>query len=261
MVLREINKLILGLLISIMITSCQMTDQHNLNSSGSGMARKEMKDDLLQQMTRDIFYQDSIMRQINAELNRIDAMYMAYEGGIEGNGRNQNRGREIINRIKHLNRLLENTRAELRKSSLDNKGFLDMISRFEKELEQKERKITELQNTVSEQEKVILQQTETIVELEDINRERARQLQVLEKEMNSLKSEAYNDLADLLVRIAEEMPEVRGIFTRRTREEVELLQQKLILDAYRHYEEAAGMGSNYASGRQNELETEYTFVR
>ena len=122
-------------------------------------------------------------------------------------------------------------------------------------------KITELQNTVSEQEKVILQQTETIVELEDINRERERQLQVLEKEMNSLKSEAYNDLADLLVRIAEEMPEVRGIFTRRTREEVELLQQKLILDAYRHYEEAAGMGSNYASGRQNELETEYTFVR
>ncbi len=136
-----------------------------------------------------------------------------------------------------------------------------MISRFENELKQKERKIAELQNTVSEQERVIVRQTETIVELEDINRERARQLQVLEREMSSLKSEAYNDLADLLVRIAEEMPEVRGIFTRRTREEVELLQQKLIRDAFRYYEEAALMGNHYASRRRNELKTEYAFVR
>ena len=261
MVFRKINILILAISLCLFVASCQMTDQHNLTSSRSGTVRNEMKDDLLQQMTRDIFYQDSIMRQINAELNRIDAMYMAFEGGIENNGRNHNRGQEIINRIKHLNRLLENTRAELRKSSLDNQGFLDMISRFENELKQKEEKIAELKNTVSEQERVIVRQTETIVELEDINRERARQLQVLEREMNSLKSEAYNDLADLLVRIAEEMPEVRGIFTRRTRDEVELLQQKLILDAYRYYEEAASMGNHYASSRRNELKTEYAFVR
>jgi len=261
MVLRKINKLTLAVFAGLLIASCQMADQRNSYSSGSGMAGKEMKNELLQQMTRDIFYQDSIMGQIYAELNRIDAMYMAFEGGVENNGGNENRGQEIISRIKHLNRLLDNTRAELRKSSLDNQGFLDMISRFEKELEQKERKIIELQNTVSEQEKVIVKQTETIVELEDINRERTRQLKVLEREVNSLKSEAYNDLADLLVRIAEEMPEVRGIFTRRSREEVEQLQQKLILDAYRYYEEAAGMGNHYASGRQRELKTEYAFVK
>ena len=256
MVLRKVIIIVIAFISGL--ASCQMAGE---SGTQVNFDSNEMKDDLLKQMTRDVFFQDSIMRQINVELSRIDAMYMDFAGGLEDNGRNQNRGQEIINRIKHLNRLLENTRAELRKSSLDNQGFLDMISRFEEELEQKERKIVTLQNTVSEQEIVIQQQTETIVELEDINKERARQLQTLEREMNSLKSEAYIDLADLLVRIVEEMPEVRGIFTRRTREEVEILQQKLILDAYRHYEEAAGMGNHHATGRQNELKTEYAFVR
>ena len=244
-----------------LLLSCQFVGKHDSKNLASNAGQNQIKDDLLRQMTRDVFYQDSIMRQIYAELDRIDAMYVVFERGLENNGRNQTRGQEIINRIKHLNHLLDNTRAELKKSSLENQGFLEMIGRFKRELEQKEIKIAELQNTVSEQESLIVQQTQTILKLEDINNEREKQVQALQKEMNSLKSAAYNDLADLLVRIAEEMPEVRGIFTRRTREEVELLQQKLILDAFRYFEEAAAIGNHYATARRNDLKTEYAYVK
>ena len=260
MVLRKINKLILIMVAGLMVASCQMADQHNHNSSESGMARKEMKDELLRQMTRDVFYQDSVLRVINNELQRIDAMYIAFEGGIENNRQSNGHAEDIINRIKHLNKILESTRKELRTNSLDNDGFLEMIARLEKELAEKEKEITELQIKVSEQETIIAQKEEQIDWLEIANEEKERQIARMENEIKGMKAKAYTELADLLIQIATEMPEVRGIFVSRTRADVELMQEELIRDAHRYYDEAALFGNSYARFMASELKNEYAFL-
>lgn len=222
---------------------------------------KELQDDLLRQMTLDIFYQDSVLRVIHAELDRIDIMYIHYEHDFE-QGLNQiNQANVILTRIRQLNDLLENVRDEFNKSSLENKGLMEMIARLKSDLLAKEKKIRELQNTLNIQEEIIRQNEQTINLLEIANDRQKEELIRIDKELQEMKATAYMQLADLLLQIASEVPEVRGLFARRTREDVEQLQQKLISDAYSYYNKAAVSGDSYSRQRASELKSQYSFLK
>lgn len=256
MVLQKIMPIILAVMLGI--TSCQIGDSPN--KSAVNFDEKAMKNDLLKQMTRDVFYQDSMMRVIRAELDRIDIMYVKMENA-ETRGAQKNQADAVVNRIKHLNKLLETTRSDLRKSSLENKGLLEMIDRFKRELNVKEEKISELQVKVKDQEKVIEQKEKKIDFLELLNTQQQDEIKKMENEIERMKAIAYTELADLLIQISNEMPEVKGMFTRRTKENVQQMQQKLVKDAFRYYGEASFLGSKYAQTRSNELKKEYNFLQ
>jgi chromosome segregation ATPase len=258
MVLRKIG--ILVCLIPVILTSCEFASNHE-GRGDNALERDQMKDDLLRQMTSDIFYQDSILRVIQMELNKIDALYIAFEGSTEVRGTGTNQANAIINRIRNLNSLLEKSKNDLRNSSVENAGLLRMIDRFKKELSDKETKIAELQQTVREREKVIEQKETAINLLEIANTRQKDEINKLEQELRLMKANAYGDLGDLMLQIASEIPDVRGLFTRRTREDVGQMQESLIKDAYRYFDQAAVYGSSYARQMAEELQTTYAFLR
>ena len=125
---------------------------------------------------------------------------------------------------------------------------------------EKENKINELESTVNQQAEVIIENNEKIDRLQEVRASQQREIKQMEEELNGMKAAAYNDLADMLFRVANEMPEVRGIFTRRTKEDVEELQERLIRDAHRYFEEAAYFGDSYARSRISELKNEFAFL-
>ncbi len=257
MVLREI--VLCTLILFLLLTSCLDGGQGDNNQRPT--MDRSVKDELLRQMTRDVFYQDSVMRVIHAELERIDVMYINYERGSERSGNRNNQANDIISRIRHLNNLLERASSEFNKSSLENRGLMEMIERFKRDLAVKEEKIRELQQTVSAQEEVIRQHEQKIDILEIANNRQKEEINRMDRELKVMKAAAFRELADLLVQISSEVPEVRGLFARRTREDVEQMQNGLIKDAYRYYNEASVFGDTYSRQRAEELERQYQFLR
>ena len=254
MVLRKVIPMIVVSMLGI--ASCQMISNPNKDGFDEGA----MRNDLLRQMTRDVFYQDSMMRVIHSELDRIDVMYVRMENA-ESRGAQRNQAEAIVKKIKHLNGLLETTRSEMKKSSLENKGLLEVIERFKKDLIMKENKIKELQEMVKSQEIEITEKGKKIDYLELLSNQQKEEIARMEKEIEGMKSTAYSELADLLVQISTEMPEVKGMFTKRTKENVVEMQQGLIRDAYRYYNEAVFLGNNYAQTRSIELKNAYNFLQ
>ncbi len=258
MALRKMTTFLICLL--ILMASCNHIYEPEKKRADHGSIAGSAESELLNQMTRDIFYQDSIIRAIHTELEQIDAMYIVYETGIENNKTQGNRANVILDRIRHLDKLLEDTRSDLKNAKLENQGLLDMLDRLRNELVQKENKIQDLESTVSQQAEIIVENNEKIDELQIARKRQQEEIQRMDEELRGMKAAAYNDLADLLFQVAHEMPEVRGIFTRRTKEEVEELQERLIRDAHRYFEEASHQGDSYARSRINELKDKYAFL-
>ena len=126
MALRKI--IIMALTGFAILISCKI-DEDTETRSRPGI-NKGLQDELMRQMTRDIFYQDSVLRIIHSELDRIDIMYIHYEHGFEQGSSEKNQANVILTRIRHLNDLLEDARNEFNKSSVENKGLMEMIARL-----------------------------------------------------------------------------------------------------------------------------------
>lgn len=257
MALRKI--IIVTAVLATLLYAC--VDPHQKPAVNLGVQMDQQKDLIMEQMTHDLLFQDSILRLINMELENIDALYISFEGNVERNAATPSQALSVIARIRSLNETMTGMRNDLNNIAVENKGLVEMIDRIQKELMAKEKRIVELQETVARQEEELAQQERLITGLKTSNARQQQDLQRLENDIRSMKALAYTDLADLLLQIAEEMPEIKGLFTRRSRNNVEQMQAELIRDAYRYYDEAALLGHNDAASKKTALKNNYAFLR
>lgn len=257
MALRKIT--IIAIFLVPFLHACN--NQDNWPAKQRRLQMKLNKDQMLQQMTHDLLFQDSILRLINLELENIDNLFLNFEGNIERNATTPTQAQSIVQRIRKLDETMNAMRNELKNSTLKNKGLVEMIERIQKELMIKEKRIAELQEMVVKQEKELAMQEKLITGLKTSNDRQQQDLQRLETEISSMKALAYIDLADLLLQIAEGMPDIRGIFNRKSKINIENMHLGLIKDAYRYYDEAALLGNSDAAAKQSALKRNYAFLR
>lgn len=256
MVLRKTTLIIL--LLTILLQAC--TDDHHSSRSNLDKYMSKNTDQMLQQVTSDLLFQDSVLHIINMELNKIDSMFIFYQDNIEHDLSQNSQAHSIVRRIKALNNNMLIIQNELENKTLENTGLIEMLGRLQKELLSKERRIAELTNTVNRQDLELTQKSKTISNLNNLNTQQQQDLQRLENEITRVKTNAYINLADLLVQIAEEMPEIRGLFTQRSKNKHKQLQTKLIKDAFNYYNEAAIIGDTIASMKKEALKNKYSFL-
>lgn len=262
MALRKINTLAFLLLFLFLFPGCGANFSHkNDEFSTSFFSGKSAEIDLREQMLRDVFYQDSVIREINAELDQIEDQYIIFESNIEQNVMDDNRARIIIDRIRQLKIRIDDLTADLHSSKLDNQGLLEMISRLKKDLAEKEETILLLRKQVKDQETIIDKQEEEIHTLEAVRERKSKEIEIIEEELRTIKATAYIDLADLLYEISQNFPEIRGLFTRRTETEAKSFQESLIKDALKYYNKATLNGNQYADRKAQELKTNYPFLQ
>lgn len=215
---------------------------------------------VMRQMTKDVLYQDSILRRIDLELEKIDSLYITYEVNVELNRSNPDQATDIIQRIRNLHESITAIQQEMTNVSIENKGLFGLIERIQKELSEKEARIVALQQTVEQQAEELVLKEKVIVDLQAQTTEQADDLLQMQAEIEQVKARAFKELADLLYQTAVEMPQVKGLFTRRSKNNLEELKERLIKEAFQYYDKAAEAGSSGAAIKKRELAINHDFL-
>jgi chromosome segregation ATPase len=208
----------------------------------------------LRQIARDVFYQDSILSLIQSKLDSVDNEYIVFVGSIERNEEGSNQADMILDKIDRLANLIEEAKQEISGSSVSSKGLLDLISRLKTDLNRKEQKIDSLKDQITIKDSAIQSNAIQISGLKQSNIEKEQAIHSLEQEIAKIKSNAYFDLGNMLMRIADEMPDIKGIFASKSRKEVLEMQTALYYKALENYKLASFYGHPYSKSKIRDAE-------
>ena len=251
MAIRAITIVVILLALSFLY-SRYVTGDNKSNSLTEVKHSKEMSpDDLLTSMGNDILYQDSILLTIQNELDKIDFLTVKYKSDIENGSQKINQAEAIFLRIRQLKNKIETNESELKNSNIKNDGLIKLVDRLKLELIKKEEEIQSLKDQVNTQQIIIDQNNQKIQNLNDLNYIQNEQILSLQKDLNSMKAKAYNDLARTFEQIASEVPQVSGWFTKKTKYEIYRMKTGLLNNANKYYEMAKKLDVNQKLSANN----------
>ncbi|MHC1690663.1 MAG: hypothetical protein AB9833_07500 [Bacteroidales bacterium] len=250
----------------IILTGIIFSCNTNSNNSESILKEKESeisrKDAILSQMKDDVIYQDKVITEIQNSLDTIGLLSNSFKIDIEsGKNVEADQSEEIFRKINLLKEYINTSDRVLRNLKLENIGLINLISRFKVELENKEKEIITLQNKVKEQEGVIEDMTSRAHEQEFQNKELEREISQnkalaiqMREEMKEDRANFYYALGGELESIANELPQIKGWFTKETKQEIEKLKFEMRIKSYSFYTKAKENGHSQAYRRMQSLQ-------
>jgi chromosome segregation ATPase len=247
-------------LISIYLCSTLLCQSCGEGGSDTGTVQDAQSEEILEyraklrQITKDLFYQDSVLSLIQGKLDSVDRVYVTFMGSVEENRIEEDQADIIINKINRLTALIEKAKQEISGSSVSNKGIIELIERFKVELENKEHKIDSLRTQLVRKDSTIQTNSKEINELRQSNWEKELEISSLELELRSIKAKAYFDVGNVLLNIASDMPEVKGLFSSKSKKEVKEMQKSLFFKAKECFGLALYYGYSQAKYKINEID-------
>ena len=213
-------------------------------------------------MKNDVIYQDKVITDIQNSLDTIGSLSISFKSNIEsGMNVEADQSEEIFRKINLLKEYININDSLLRKLQLENKGLLNLIRKFKVELENREMEIITLKNKVKEQEGVIVNMTSKVNEQEIQNRSLEKEITQnkalairMREEMREDRATSYYTLGVELETIANELPQVKGWFTKDTKQEIESLKLDMRRKAYNFYTKARENGHSQAYNRMTNLQ-------
>jgi SMC interacting uncharacterized protein involved in chromosome segregation len=251
MAIRAITILVILIALSFLYSRYVTGDNKSKSLNELKLSKEMSRDDLLTSMGNDILYQDSILLTIQNELDKIDFLTVKYKSDIENGSQKINQAEAIFLKIRQLKNKIEKNESELKNSNIKNDGLIKLVDRLKLELIKKEEEIQSLKDQVNTQQIIIDQNNQKVQNLNDLNYAQNEQILSLQKDLNSMKAKAYNDLARTFEQIASEVPHVSGWFTKKTKYEIYRMKTGLLNNANKYYEMAKKLDVNQKLSANN----------
>ncbi len=215
----------------------------------------DRKDKIIDQMKRDLFFQDSVINAIAQQLDSIDYLYIGFNDDFEQSLANMTQADNIISHIKWLSELIDNARQDLLANSNINHALLKLIDRQKRELIEKEEQINIMKEEISLQNSTIIQNATVISDLTQTNVQQQAEINKLNDELREKTAQAYYNLGSVMLTLSNELPEIKGWFTKKSKDEVAQARNRLIQDALKYFRLADQYGHPQAKlmiGRVNQ---------
>jgi chromosome segregation ATPase len=237
MALRVLQKTLLAVYLSIILLACSTDKDHRVREleSENNYLKKQL--DLSIDNAR---YKENLISEIEEELTTIDSSFNYLSINAESNyfDEQADKIQGMINNLKNkLNKQNNEILALNSKSNnliKENESLVKLIERYKSILISKENQLNNLKKVMKEQEDIIIvQRNEIKHKIDTINKknkeleEKRREIQKLEQEIVDEQIKAYQGLSKELYETANSLPEIKGIFTKKSKDALAILKNDL----------------------------------
>jgi chromosome segregation ATPase len=235
------------ILISLMLIFSCSNENKEKELEDKNKALEEQIDYLLQNAR----YKDELISSIDEQLDSINASFIYLNANADNPSFDEEADRIFI-QIEKLKEDLEDKKDSLRNADdinnrliNENEKLLQVIERYKLKVIAKEKQILDLQRKLKDKTDKNKKQRIIINRISDDIARKKTEIRRLEKNLIRLEAEAYEKISTELYSIANNLPDVKGWFTKKTKREVARIRYNLRNDARRYKNKADNLWSKY----------------